>query len=184
MGCGKEEQPMFGKEGIRPAQMIEPAAAPAAPMTLAKDTAQAHTYPAVQRAKGTRMAVLEVRKPANQDSIDGRDDLAKAMTVATPCLDADGIFELFEALGPRPAHSLFEMITQKIEPAGSGRIDNPGLDRVHRKTGLGRPCLNQSQRPKRFSLRPTQNHKVIGIPHHLDVVASHQMVKGIKIDVG
>ncbi len=130
------------------------------------------------------MAVLEVRKPANQDSIDGRGDLAKAMTVATPCLGADGILELLEALGPRPAHSLLKVITQKIEPAGSGRIDNPGLDRVQRKTCLGRTCLNQSQRPKRFPLRPTQNHKVIGIPHHLEVVFGHQVVKGVKIDIG
>ena len=175
---------MFGKESIGPTDMIEPVATSGAPTTSAKDTAQAHSYPAIQRAKGRAMTVLEILKPADQGPIQVRDDRRKALTPHALRLNSDGVFELLETLGPRPTFTLLEMITQKVKPAGGAGIDNPSFRRVQRKSDLGCPCLNQSQRPKRLTFRPAKKHEVIGVPHHLDMVASHQMVKRIKIDVG
>ena len=144
MGFGQEEKPMFGKESIGPTEMIEPVATSGAPMTSAKDTAQAHSYPAIQRAKGRAMTVLEILKPADQGPIQVRDDRRKALTPHALRLYSDGVFELLETLGPRPTFTLLEMITQKVKPAGGAGIDNPSFRRVQRKSGLGCPCLNQS----------------------------------------
>ncbi len=48
MGCFQAIQPVFGKEGIRPALMIRTATASFPALPFAEDASQPHPYPAVQ----------------------------------------------------------------------------------------------------------------------------------------
>ena len=147
---------MFGKEAIGPAEVIDTSATAGAATPAAKDTAQTHAYPAVQRGKGRVMTVFEVLKPAREGPVHIQDDRRKTVTVGALGLGSETVFQFPETLGPRPSHTPLKVITQKIEPASGGRIDDPGLGGVQTQTGLGRPVLNKSQRNMRLSLRPAQ----------------------------
>ena len=65
---------MFGKESIGPSLMIRTPTPPGTATTLPKDTAQAHTYPAVERAKCAELTVFEIFKPTYCGPVDVRDN--------------------------------------------------------------------------------------------------------------
>ena len=159
MGCNKREQPLVSKESIRPALMVGPAAPTPKAQTDPEYAAQAHAYPGVQRSKGEGMAVFEILKPTTKGPIDIQDYREETMAITTPGLVTDRIFEFLLTLTPGPAPAPLKMITQKVETAANGRIDNAGFGRVQRKTRLGRPSLNHSQGKKSLSFCATQNDK-------------------------
>ena len=159
MGCNKREQPLLSKEGISPAVMVGPSALTSTAPTFPEYAAKAHAYPGVQRLEGIPTAVLEILKPALKGPIDVRDNREETMAISTPGLVTDRIPEFLQTLGPRPAHAPFKMITQKVESAANGRIDNAGFGRVQSKTRLGRPLLNHRQSKKGLRFRATQNNK-------------------------
>ena len=94
---------MLDKENIRPAQMVAPTPWP--PLALAQDTPQSHPNRGVQWSEGASMALFEIFKPAPQRVIDVSDDYLQAMAVGALRLSSDRVFELPEALLPRPLHS-------------------------------------------------------------------------------
>lgn len=101
MGCGKEEQPIVGKESTGPIEMDEPMASSGFPTTAAEDAAEPHSGPAIQMAEGRTMTVQEILKPADQAPIEVRDDRPKTLTSCALCLTATAGFELLETRGPR-----------------------------------------------------------------------------------
>ena len=184
MGCNEGEQPLLSKEGIAPAVMVRPSApTPTAP-TFPEYAAQAHAYPGVQRSKGSIMAVFEILKPAFEGPVDIRDNREETMAIITPGLVTDRIPEFRQTLTPGPAYAPFKMITQKVEAAANGRINDAGFGRVQSKASLGRPSLNHSQGDKSLGFRATQNDEVVGVSDHIDTVLGHQMVKRVQVDIG
>ena len=83
MGVVQAEEPMFGKEGIGPPDIVEAARDPGAPVLLAQDVAQPPTDPAVERCESRAVTVFEVLKPAAQRGVEVLDDLGQA--VPRPC---------------------------------------------------------------------------------------------------
>ena len=159
MGCNKREQPLLSKEGISPAVMVGPSTlTPTAP-TFPEYAAKAHAYPGVQRLEGIPTAVLEIFKPTPEGPIDVQDNREETMAISTPGLVTDRVFEFLLALSPGPAHAPLKVITQKVETADNGRIDNAGFSRVQSKTRLGRPALNHVQSNESLSFCATQNDK-------------------------
>ena len=82
MGGDQAVQPLFSKEGIRPAMMVRAARPAAAVLPSAEDVPQTPAQPAVQIAEGRGMAMFEVFKPASQYRVELGDDAGKAGTVA------------------------------------------------------------------------------------------------------
>ena len=61
------------------------------------------------------MTVLEVLKPASQGPIQVGDDGLQALSVVTPGLGSNRVFELVQALLARPTLARFEVVTQKVK---------------------------------------------------------------------
>jgi hypothetical protein len=80
MGVSQAEEPVLGKEGIGPPDVVEAAGDPRLPMLLAHDVAQPPTDPSVERCEGRAVTVLEVFKPAAQRAIEVLDDLGQAVS--------------------------------------------------------------------------------------------------------
>jgi hypothetical protein len=151
---------MRGKEGIRPAIMIDSAAVASTTATMAKHTAQTHSNPAIQHDKRPAAAVLKVRKPTFQRPIHVRDDDRQAIAIIPPGFLADGVLQFPETLSPRPSLALFEVISQKIKTSRLHCIDDPSLLRMQRQSGFRRPVLHHFQRSARFGFAATQNDEV------------------------
>ena len=63
MGLRQTEEPVFGEEGVRPALVIQPAAAAAAFAPFPENAPKPAAYPAVELAETPASMVLEVREP-------------------------------------------------------------------------------------------------------------------------
>jgi len=129
------------------------------------------------------MAVLEVRKPAWESSVDVRNDHGEAVAVTAFRPGTDSLLELLQTLGPRPAHTPFKVVSQKVETTGKPGIYDAGFEGVQSETGRGRPLPNQVQCQKSLGFRATQEDEIIGVPHHVKGVPRHQMVQRVKVDV-
>jgi hypothetical protein len=60
MGVVQAEEPVFGKEGIGPPDVVVAATDPLPARPLAQDSAQATTDPAVERRERRALTVLEI----------------------------------------------------------------------------------------------------------------------------
>jgi len=60
MGGYQTEQPMLGKESVRPAMMVQAPTSAAVLRTLAKDASQSHAHSAVERPERGLPGMLEV----------------------------------------------------------------------------------------------------------------------------
>ncbi len=121
---------MVGKESIGPALMICATASALTAPTFAEYAAQAHAYPAVERAKGGFMAMFEVAKPASQRPIHIGDDLRKAQSVGALGEVPEPVFELTQAFLTRPTIAALEMIAQEVKAASLGGVHDMGLIRM------------------------------------------------------
>src|ERR1700730_17782360 len=104
IGTLQAEEPMFGKEGIGPRDVVGAAGDPRAPVLLARDIAQPPADPAVERRECRALAVLEVVEPAAQRRIEVLDDLEQAVSRGAFGLGPDHILELLQAFGGRWLH--------------------------------------------------------------------------------
>ncbi len=127
MGCFHAEQPMRGKESVRPAIMsVSQTAVAAFLLALEEDAPQAPPYPTVQTTKHVRVrSVFEVFKPPARRPVDARNDHAQAVPMLTRRLGPNRVLEPLDALVARPALPTFEVVAQKVE-ALLGGIDKPG----------------------------------------------------------
>src|SRR5712692_2088000 len=73
-GCFQGEEPLRGKERIRPALMVATTSATSAMKALAQDAPQSHAHPAVQRTEGAPTTVFEVTEPTPQRLVHVVDD--------------------------------------------------------------------------------------------------------------
>ncbi len=122
MGCRKRVQPKIGKVRIGPALMIGASPTPAASVTFAQDATQSHPYPTVQIRERGLQTVLEIPKPASQDTVDVRDNTGQAMAVGAVRLRSHGVPQLIQTLLPRPVVDATlgprEVIAQEVESSG------------------------------------------------------------------
>src|SRR5882724_2836853 len=152
-------------------------------MTLAEDTTQPHAHPAVLLAERGVMAMLEIFKPAAQRAVHIFDDDQQGMPIGPPCLAPDGVPQFLDALLPRPSVAALKMIAKKVETTAYRRVYDSSLLRMQAQTIRGRPLPYPRKRPSRFRFRPTQNHKVISVAHHLNSAGRRLVVQWVKIDV-
>ncbi len=183
MGCNYGEQPLLGKEGIRPALMVLAPAATTTLGTAAKDAAKPHPDPLVQRTKRGVMTVFEVHKPARKGPVDSRNDYRKAKAVGALRFAANGILQLLQAFGTGPTIAALKVVPKKVETTTTRSIDNVRLLRMEGQSRRLGPALDQTESGLRFGLAAAQNHKVVSIAYHGQTRASHQMIQGIEIDI-
>src|SRR3989442_1137736 len=112
--------------------------------------------------------MFEITKPATSDPVDARDDYRQALPVVALGQDPDFVFQLLQALTPRPTIAALEVIPKKVKAARFTGIHNPRLGWMQRQASFRRPLLHQGQGPLSFCLTATQDDKVVGVPHHLD----------------
>ena len=74
MGVFQAEEPMFGKEDVRPTLVVTATAASTQVAALAENAPQAHPDPTVKGPEGPNVTVLEIRKPSPQDGIQLRNN--------------------------------------------------------------------------------------------------------------
>src|SRR3972149_10911787 len=115
MGGHQSKQPLFGKEGVWPAVMVQSAAFAAAPATFSENAPQTHADPAVQFTKRVPVAVLEIREPAAQGAVHVCHDGGETVARCAFRLRADCVFELRQAFAAREAAMLHEPVTQKLK---------------------------------------------------------------------
>ncbi len=183
MGNCQGVQAVLGKEGIRPAMMIETAGTPSSTGTMTKDAAQTHTDPAIQHDKGHAAAMLKVLKPSLQRPIHVQDDDRQAIAVGPLRFLADGVFEFPETLLSRPTLARFKVVSQKVKSSRLRRIDDSSLFRMQRQSDLRRPRLHVGQSSFRFRFTATQNDEVVRIAHHLEAAVLHLLVQRIQVNV-
>src|SRR5260221_14177231 len=95
-------KPLLGEVCVCPCVMVNAPATPSFPLAAAKDAAQAHPRPLVQRAEGRLQAVLEITKPADQRAVDIKNDAPQRFAGRTSGFLADRVLELVQALLSRP----------------------------------------------------------------------------------
>ncbi len=143
MGCFHAEQPMLGEERVWPA-IVCPASTLVTVLlvTLQENPPQAPPNPAIQVTEHRRVrGVLEVLKPPYTRPIDSRNDDLQTVAMRPRGLGPDRVFELLEALIPRPTLATLKVIAQEVEPFPV-RIHDPGLDRMQGQAGIRRPRLH------------------------------------------
>src|SRR5215472_17386831 len=126
MGAVQAEEPVFGKEGDGPADVVVAAADPFPTPPFAQDVTQPATDPAVERRKRRAVAVLEVFKPAPQRPVEIGDDHGQAVARGPAGFRPDRVLELLQALPPRPALAGRKLVAEKVKAAVL-RVDQPGL---------------------------------------------------------
>src|SRR5208282_5633975 len=184
MGGDQGEQPVLGKEGRWPMDIIPTSAAAVTALAVSEDAAQSPQHPVIEVGEDEFSAMLEVLKPAAQSPIQVRDDGREALPVRAPALDTNRVLQLGQALASGPTFPPFEVIPQKVEAAFGCGVYDPRLGRVQLQSRCRGPALYPFQRLAGFRLAPAQNHEVIRVPHHLESGLSHQVVERIEIEIG
>src|SRR5664279_800440 len=127
--------------------MVRSASATFASNTFPQDAAQPHSHPAVDVGEGRLVTVFEIAKPAPKDVVDSCDRHEQASATGSRRLFPDSLFELRQALLPRPAHPTLEVIPQKIKPTLLRRVHEPCLVRMQRQSFRFHPFTHPCQRP-------------------------------------
>src|SRR5208337_2615379 len=152
VGRDQGEQPLLGKEGRWPLDIIPSSSAALATLPMTEETAQAPPHPVIQIREDKGTAMLEILKPAAQGPVQIRDDGRQALPVGAPGLGPDRVFQLSQALLPGPTFAPLKMIAQKVEAACLRSVDDPCLGRVQAQCGAYRPAPHPFQRLAGFRL--------------------------------
>ena len=116
MGGFQTEQPVFGKEQIRPALVVTTATAKVD--ASAENAPQAASDVAIEVREDVRIrAVLEVLEPTSQRWVQLRDHALQRFAAVTASLLADGVLEFLEALLAGPVVLTSKFIAQKRSAA-------------------------------------------------------------------
>src|SRR5260370_15345527 len=105
MGGNQGEQPVLGKEGRWPLDIVPAASAALPAPTMAENTAQAPPHPAVAVGENKGTAMLEILKPAGQGTVPVREDGRQPVSVRAPGLRTNRFLQLIHALSPGPTFS-------------------------------------------------------------------------------
>src|SRR5512143_3271888 len=186
MGTHKTEKPMFPKEFIWPANMIDIATDTL--RTLAafpQDAAQAPPDPAVKRRKRPLMAVFEILKPPLKRTIHVHRNGGQTCAVTTPGLGTNGLFELPQTLLAGPPCASLEVVAEEVKSlTRKGGIYHAGLLRMQDQTPFRNQLLHLVQGFICLRFISTHNDKVIGISYHLKTRRLHRFIDGMKVEVG
>ena len=184
MGGEQREQPLLGKEGIRPALVVRAAASAPASVTTAQKAAQSHADPRVQDLEREATTVLKILKPASHGTIHIGDDRLQALSLRAPGFTPNRVFELPQTLPARPTGAVREVIAQKVKTLPLGGVHDSRFGGMQAQSRLGRPGLHLCQRRTGFSLAATQDHEIVGVPDHLEASLSQAVIQRIEIDIG
>src|ERR1700720_3001282 len=110
MGVAQAEEPMLGKVGIWPPDVVGASGDPRPTVLFAQDVPQTSADPSVERRERLAMAVLEVFKPAPQRAVGIHDDRGQAGPGRALGLRPDRVLQLPKALGARTAVAAREPI--------------------------------------------------------------------------
>lgn len=121
MGMGQGKQPVCREEVDGPPTMIGRTATTLTMVTSAENAAQTHPKPAVEALKGA-VAVLKVRKPADERAIDVRNNDREAIPARATRLLSHGVLEFLQALRARPPMPAFEVVPEEVKTAGVLRV--------------------------------------------------------------
>src|SRR5438132_9507032 len=130
VGCAQVKQTQVREVGVGPAMMISAATTAATSRPPAQDAAHSHAHPFVQSGKRRPVTVFEVVKPAAQARIQPPNDHQQRVPVGAPGQLPDLVFQLVQALGPRPAVRTLEVIPQEVESPCLAGVNQSRLARV------------------------------------------------------
>src|SRR3990172_3998877 len=185
MGIHKTEKPIFQKEFIWPAKMIQITTDTF--RTLAafpQDAAQATSDPAVKRWKRPLMAMLEILKPSLKCAIYLRRNSGQTLAVAASGLGTNGVFELLQTLLTGPTCASFEVVAEEVKSlTRKGGIHQAGLLWMQDQPPFRNQLLHQVQGLRCLRLITTHNDKVIGISNHLNPRHLHRLINGMEVEV-
>ena len=158
MGCFQTEQPLTGKEVIRPELVIFPSTSTAFPMPTSQNRAQAASQPTVQSAEDPWAAVLEIFKPADQCAIHIDNDRLEALTRIPFRLRPQRVLEFLLTLLTRPMAMVAKVIAQKIK-AFRADVNDLRFRRMQGQTIGRHPALNEFQRTSGLVGGSAQDHE-------------------------
>ena len=130
-------------------------------VTPAQNTAQTHPNPLVEAFKRA-VAVLKVRKPADERAIDVRDDDREAVPAGAARLLPHRVFEFHQTLRPWPAMPAFEVVSEEVKATGALHIHEMRFLGVQLQAGRLRPAAHERQRLLSVLCCATQDDEVVG----------------------
>src|SRR6266511_5688312 len=154
-------------------------------LLLAQHGPQAPPDHLIEVEEDARVGVLEVAEPAFERPVEIDHDDLQALPSGPPCLLADRLLQLVEALLSHMTTAAFEPVAEELEPVPlAPAVGDPRLLGVQHEAVRSHPRLDQRER--RFGLRlvPGEDDEVVRIPHHRVSVFGHQPIEGIEINVG
>ncbi len=185
MGIFKAKIPSGPKEPVRPSIMV---ITPADPLPLeapSENTPQAAPYPLIQAREGALIAMLEVLKPSPKRAVDIGNNALQRVSIGSPRLLTNGLFQFLQALCPWPTGAPFEMISKEVKSLPRcSHVHQPCLLRMYSESFLRHLSLHLSQRPFRLFPTTTQNDKIIRVAHHSVSGGRHRSIHRVQIDVG
>ncbi len=149
-----------------------------------QQTSQPPSHIPIHRRKRARPAVLEVSIPAAQTPVHAGHDGAQAPSVQTRGLRPHPVFQLHQALLPRPFLAPLEVIPKEVKPAGDGHVDDPRLFRMQRQARFAYPVPHRRQGGLRLGLTATEDHEVVRLAHQFPARRRHLVIQRMEIHVG
>jgi hypothetical protein len=164
---------------------------PGAFATLTHDAAQATTNPLIQAGERPFVTRFEILKPSSEQIIQTNDDDLHTMTMTSFGLVTNGVFELIQALPPRPAlqssgaSSPFKVITEKIKPISRFlEVGDACLLGMQGQTSFPQQLCQPGQRCFRPFQAAAQDDQIIRIPDHLPSLFGHDYIHRVQVEVG
>src|SRR5437870_1998438 len=163
--------------------MVSTASTAFALAPLTQDSTQAHSYPLIQRWKGSFMTVFEVPEPARQRLVHRLNDDSQAVPMSASRFTPNRRFQFGHTLSSRPAIATLKVIAQKVKATALRGLHDAGLFRMQPQTSSSRPLLHFCERRSGLGFAAAENDEVVCIAHHLISAASQLVVQRVKIDV-
>src|SRR5260370_7050713 len=147
--------------------MVSTASTAFALAPLTQDSTQAHSYPLIQRWKGSFMTVFEVSEPARQRLVHRLNDYSHAVPMSASRFIPNRRFQFGHTLSSRPAIATLKVIAQKVKATTLRGVHDAGLFRMQLQTSSSRPRLPFCDRCAAFGFPPPEHHTLPPIPPHL-----------------
>src|SRR5438552_7436876 len=163
--------------------MVSTASTAFALAPLTQDSTQAHSYPLIQRWKGSFMTVFEVPEPARQRLVHRLNDYSHAVPMSASRFTPNRRFQFGHTLSSRPAIATLKVIAQKVKATALRGVHDAGLFRMQPQPSSSRPLLHFCERCSGFGFAAAEHDEVVCIAHHLISAASQLVVQRVKIDV-
>jgi hypothetical protein len=184
MGVHQGKQPLCCEKVTGPLLMGGSKAPASFAESTPEDAPQSHAHPLIDRTERGLPTVLEVFKPAAEESIQVVDNDREALPVDASRFLTHRVFELLQAFLPRQLVAPLEVIAEKVKAARVLHIHEMRFLGMQPQARRLRPALHEAQRLRRLLCRATQDDKVVGVSHHLEARRGHRLVERVEIQIG